>query len=69
MKIIIDRRKFEGEELIQEVGKITVLLSDDVEYRVSVNQFGELVINKSQMGAGESSIILLPSVSNEIRLK
>ena len=40
----------------------------DVEFKVSENQFNELVITKTQLGEGEGAIIIKPSVSNEIRL-
>ena len=51
-----------------DVRKVTVLLDDDIEYQISVNQFGELVVQKQNFGEGEGSIVLKPSVSNEIRL-
>jgi hypothetical protein len=50
------------------VKKITIALNDNVDYEITVNQFGELVLQKQQYGEGEGCIILEPSVSNEIRL-
>lgn len=47
---------------------ITVILNEDIEFRIGVNKFGELVIQKEQYGEGETSIIIRPSVSNEIRI-
>jgi hypothetical protein len=60
MKIQIDREKE-----ISEINNVTVLIHD-VEFRISVNQFNELIINKAQYGAGEGSIIIKPSTSNQI---
>ena len=48
--------------------KIIVELNNDVSYHISINKFGELLVQKQQYGDGESAIILKPSVSNEIRL-
>ena len=62
MKIQIDR-----ESVVKEVTTITVLVND-VEFAISVNQFNELVVNKSQFGEGEGSIVIKPSVSNLIYL-
>ena len=50
------------------IRKVTVLLNDDVEYQISINKFGELVVQKHNFADGEGSIVLKPSVSNEIRL-
>lgn len=44
--------------------KITV---GETEYRISVNKFDELVINKHSFD-DSSSITIMPSVSNEIRI-
>lgn len=52
----------EGEKI--EVSKITIFLNDETEIRVSVNNFGELVVNKS-----DSALIIIPQVSNEILIK
>jgi len=41
---------------------------NDVEFRLSINKFNELVVQKTQFGNAESAIIIKPSVSNEIRL-
>ncbi len=64
MKVKLDNNK--EQEL--DVRKVTVMLDDDIEYQISVNQFGELVVQKQNFGEGEGSIVLKPSVSNEIRL-
>lgn len=66
MNIQFNNNQREVQEL--EVNKVTVLLNEDVEYQISVNKFGELVVQKQNFGEGETSIILKPSVSNEIRL-
>ena len=51
-----------------EVRKATIVISKDIEFDISVNQFNELVINKGQFGEGETAILIKPSVSNEIRI-
>ena len=66
MNIQFNNNQREVQEL--EVNKVTVLLNEDVEYQISVNKFGELVVQKQNFGEGETPIILKPSVSNEIRL-
>ncbi len=48
---------------------IVINLNDDTEIRIRINQFGELVVNKQYYGEGESGIIIVPSVSNEIKIK
>ena len=55
-----------NEKTNQDVKSITVQLTDEVDIEISVNKFGELLINKQQFGEGESSIIIKPRVSNEI---
>lgn len=62
MKIKIDRT-----ENFQEVRKVSVMIND-VEYVISVNQFDQLVINKSSIES-DSTIIVKPSQSNEIRIE
>ncbi len=62
MKISLDR----NQDTI-EVSNVTVLVGE-VGFKISVNKFDELVINKIQYHDGESSIIIKPSVSNEIRI-
>lgn len=47
---------------------VTIVLNDDVEFRITKNKFGELVIQKEQYGDGESCILIRPSVSNEIKI-
>jgi len=56
-----DAEFIETEKILIEVGS--------VDFRISVNKFGELVINKYQKGEQETGIIIMPSVSNEIRIK
>jgi len=62
MKISIDRN-----ENLTDVSNVTVFVGD-VGFRISVNKFDELIINKMQYKDGESAIIIKPSVSNEIRI-
>jgi len=48
--------------------KIIIELNEDVSYHISINKFGELLVQKQQYGNGDSAILLKPSVSNEIKL-
>lgn len=50
----------------QEARKIKITIGE-TEYRISVNKFDELVINKHSFD-DTSSITIMPSVSNEIRI-
>jgi hypothetical protein len=52
----------------QSVNKLTVFI-DDVEFVISVDKFGGLNVMKNQMGGGDGSILITPSVSNVIILK
>jgi hypothetical protein len=55
------------DDIITDIKIITIIVND-VEFRLSVNNFNQLVVNKQQYGEGESSIVIMPSVSNEIRI-
>ena len=47
----------------------TVTIStENKEFIIQVDKFGNLVINKQNYGEGESSIVIIPRVSNEIHL-
>jgi len=47
----------------------TVTIStENKEFIIQVDKFGNLVINKQNYGEGESSIVIIPKVSNEIHL-
>lgn len=63
MKVLINNN-----ESNIEARNLTIVLSDDVEFRITINPFNELTIQKTQYGAGESTMIIKPSVSNEVRL-
>jgi hypothetical protein len=60
MEIQIDRKE---ERML--VKKIKILLQDK-EFTISIDKFGELIINKEQYGSEESGIVVRPKVSNEI---
>lgn len=62
MKIAIDRN-----EEWKEGNKIKIQAGDN-QFTISVNKFDELVINKSWGESGDSTIKILPHVSNEIKL-
>ncbi len=57
---------YDGVEI--ESKRITIKLVDDVEIHLSINHLNELVVNKHQLGDGESAMLIKPSVSNEIRI-
>jgi len=50
--------------------KITIVLSENVEFDIQANPLNneELIINKGYYGEGETSIAIKPNVSNEIRV-
>ena len=66
MKVNYNNKKREKQEL--DVKDITVQLNEDVEFRISINNCGELEIQKANFGQGNSGIVIQPSVSNEIRI-
>ena len=59
---------FDKEKRKIETRKVVVDVSENIVFTISLNQFGELVIQKQNFGDGETSIVIKPSVSNEIRL-
>ena len=63
MKVQIKR----DEEFI-DLNKVVIRINE-VDFRISVNKFDELVINKYQSGDGEGSLMIIPNVSNEIIIK
>lgn len=66
MKILIDKHK---EEKIIEQDRIEIWVSEDKMFKINFNQFGELVINKQTFNDESSTIIIKPSVSNQINIK
>lgn len=62
MKLKIDR-----EENSIEAKRVTII-KDDIEYRLSFNNRGQLVINKMAIDLVDD-IVVMPSSSNEIRVK
>lgn len=62
MEIQLDRK----EERL-EVKKI-MIFTQNKEFTIHIDTFGELIINKEQYGDGESAILIRPRVSNEIGL-
>ncbi len=63
MKIIVNN----NEQQI-EARRITIVLNESVEFEISIDKFGELIVQKANFGAGDSSIVIKPKVSNEIGL-
>jgi hypothetical protein len=52
----------------EEIKKVIIQIGD-VDFRITENNLGDLVINKFQLGDGESAIVIIPKVSNEIRVR
>jgi len=48
--------------------RIITISIENKEFIIQVDKFGNLVINKQNYGEGESSIVIIPRVSNEIHL-
>ena len=65
MKILIDKHK---EEKIIKQDRIEIWVSEDKMFKINFNQFGELVINKQTFNDESSTIIIKPSVSNQINI-
>ena len=65
MKILIDKHT---EEKIIEQDRIEIWVSEDKMFKINFNQFGELVINKQTFNDESSTIIIKPSVSNQINI-
>lgn len=65
MKILIDKHK---EEKVIEQDRIEIWVSEDKMFKINFNQFGELVINKQTFNDESSTIIIKPSVSNQINI-
>ena len=59
-----------GEDFVTIRSNIVIQMDsdDNVEYRISENKFGELVINKHTLNDLSSAIKIQPNVSNEILL-
>jgi hypothetical protein len=49
------------------VSKVTIIIDENVEFRISLNSFNEVVINKMDFSNGES-LTIKPSVGNEIKV-
>lgn len=64
MKINIDKT-----ESFIDVNKVVIQTNEDVEFTISIDKFGNLVVNKQQYGDGDGNINIIPRVSNEISLK
>ena len=65
MKILIDNHK---EEKVIGQDRIEIWVSEDKMFKINFNQFGELVINKQTFNDESSTIIIKPSVSNQINI-
>jgi len=50
-----------------EVKKIKIF-TQNKEFTIYIDKFGELIVNKEQYGKEESGIVVRPKVSNEIGL-
>lgn len=66
MKAEIIYSSSDNEKQIVTCKSIKIDIGTDVEFRITINQFDELVINKQSYGESKSSINIEPRVSNEI---
>ena len=57
--------KGERKSVILNKKRITIQCNE-IDYHIQINQFGEIVITKSNFGKGSDSIIIQPCVSNQI---
>lgn len=67
MKISFNDREIKQKDITIN-RPLTIHLNNDVDINITIDQFGNLVIEKENYGQGESSIIIKPSVSNVIRI-
>jgi hypothetical protein len=51
-----------------EVRRI-VIKTDNIEYRISLDRFENIIFNKFSLDSNENTIIINPSASNEIKIK
>lgn len=63
------RVKLSRDSVEMDVKNLRIILDEDTEFSIQLNNAGQLVLNKVYYGEGESSLTIMPSVSNEIRLK
>ena len=63
--MLIDKHK---EEKVIEQDRIEIWVSEDKMFKINFNQFGELAINKQTFNDESSTIIIKPSVSNQINI-
>ena len=60
--------KKDNEEEISKARHITIIVSDDKEFRIAVDKFGNLEVIKVY-GSSDSSIHITPNVSNSIKIQ
>ena len=65
---VINSTSKEEFTIFENASKVKIEI-DEIEFRISVNQFGELVVNKMNFGEGSTSLMIQPRVGNEIILK
>jgi hypothetical protein len=58
----------ERNEKFTEVRNLVIQIGE-VDFRISVSQFGDLVVNKQQNGEGSASISIEPCTGNEVKIK
>ena len=68
MRLLIDKRTERETTILDEVTKIEIWVTNDKCFRLEFNQFNELVVNKQTYNEESSTIIIKPSVSNQINL-
>lgn len=55
-------------EKVIEQDRIEIWVSEDKMFKINFNQFGELVVNKQTFNDESSTIIIKPSVLNQINI-
>ena len=67
MKLEIDSKKEYG-QVVEEVTRFELWVTEDKRFSFKVNSQGELEINKQTYGSESSTIVIKPSVSNHINI-
>lgn len=58
----------DGSEEHVDIDRHILITVGETHYKISLNKFDELVINKQHYGADTTSITIMPYMSNEIRI-
>lgn len=66
MEVILDKNR--DDEQRMDIRRLTIVLNKDVELRIQLNDFGQMVVTKTNFGNDSSSILIEPHVSNQIAI-